>query len=310
MTRIAVGIDIGGTKIAAGIVDVKDGRILVSRHCPTCPRRGGEAVLADCIALTTDLLAERNQVRQTAIGIGVPELVDPTGTVQSAFQFDWRALDIQDAFSHLGTVHLESDVRAGALAEATLGAAARWSSALYVSIGTGISSCFVIDGKPWRGTHGNALVLATGPTMVVDPASGQVVTNVLEATSSGPALVERFRASGGKSTTASTEEVLRLAESGDPIALHVATTGAQVLGNAIGQAVNVLDPAVVVLGGGLGSTEGLYRHHLDAAMRATIWSDASRDIPLRTSHFGANAGLVGAALAASADARLPEGVPC
>lgn len=296
MTAVAVGIDIGGTKIAAGLVEVERGQVLAVRYRATAPGRGGDAVLADCVAMAADLLTGPARAGGLAIGLGVPELVSPDGAIHSAFQFDWRSTDIAAAFGHLGDVRVESDVRAGAIAEATFGAAVGAHGALYVSIGTGISSCFLIDGEPWLGRYGNAIVLASGQTLSLCPESGTIVSQVVERIASGPALADRVRLLGGVATSG--HDVLRLAETGDALAGEVATNAAQVVGSAIGQVVNVLDPDVVVLGGGLGVSEGLYRRELECAMRATIWSDASRDIPLRTSQLGAEAGLIGAALTA------------
>lgn len=296
MTALAVGVDIGGTKIAAGLVDVDRGAVVASLHRPTAPARGGEAVLADCVAMVADLLAGREERGMAPIGLGVPELVDPAGTIRSAFQVDWRTVDLGAAFAHLGLAHVESDVRAGALAESAFGAAAGCGSALYVSIGTGISSCFTVAGAPWIGRHGNAIVLASGPTLCLHPETGRMAAHVVERLASGPGVVARYRALGGGAGTA--EEVAALAEAGDALAGDVLRDAADLAGNAIGQAVNLLDPEVVVLGGGLGVAAGVYRERLESSMRTTIWSEASREVPLRTSALGVRAGLIGAALAA------------
>lgn len=236
------------------------------------------------------------------IGIGVPELVDREGQVQSAFQFDWMDLPVHQAFASVGPVWIESDVRAAALAESRFGAARAAGSALYVSVGTGISSCLLIDGQPWTGSNGNALVMATGPTMVIDPATGDPISQALEEVSSGPALVRRYRlASGGAAAEA--WEVIALAERGDEQAATVVTSGATMLGNAIGQLVNVLDPEIVVIGGGLGLASGVFWRTLVGAARAAIWSDVSRRVPIRPGALGASAGVIGAALAAASEAR-------
>lgn len=304
MTSLAVGIDVGGTKIAAGLVNVLTGEVMATLHAPTDPQRGGSAVLADCVEMAASLLSGSRHQGGVVIGLGVPELVDPRGRVRSDFQFNWLTTDLRSAFFSLGVPRVESDVRAGALAEATFGAARGERSALYVSIGTGISCCFVIDGTPWLGRNGNALVLASGPTTVVNPVTGDATTQVMEEVSAGPALVARFVTAGGKADSA--EDVLRQATSGNVLARRVVSTGAQMLGNAIGQVVNVLDPDLIVLGGGLGLTDGLYREAMVAAVRSTIWSVESRDIPIVPSQLGTSAGMVGAAL--SAWRQIPAGV--
>lgn len=310
MSARAIGIDIGGTKIAAGIVDLESGEVSRSLVQPTDPGRGGQAVLDDCLAIAGNLLewcAIDDPDRGCAgIGIGVPELVDRGGNVQSAFQFDWMSLPVRQAFSSLGTVVIESDVRAAALAEATFGAARGATSALYISVGTGISSCLLLDGIPWPGAHGNALVMGTGPTVVIDPITGQATSHVLEEIASGPALARRYRLVAGKAVTGA-GEVLARANEGDLHAIVVVSSAAQALGNAIGHLVNVLDPGIVVVGGGLGHAAGQFWNATVSSIRSTIWSDISRQAPVAQGRLGTSAGLIGAALSLSAN--LKQGVP-
>ena len=114
----AVGIDVGGTKIAAGLVETGSGRLLEREEVPTRPKRGGVAVLADCAALARALGGGEQPV-----GIGLCELVDLDGRPASAETVDWRDLDLAGA---VGAPHvvLEADVRAAARAEAVFGAGA------------------------------------------------------------------------------------------------------------------------------------------------------------------------------------------
>ncbi len=84
------------------------------------------------------------------------------------------------------------------------------------------------------------------------------------------------------------------------------SSAAQVLGNAIGHLVNVLDPEIVVIGGGLGMASGMFRDTLMETARHTIWSDVSRRVPIRTSELGTLAGVVGAALASGRHAGTPS----
>ena len=133
----AVGVDVGGTKLAAARVDTRTGAVLEARRMPTRPARGPAAVLADCIALA-DALGEGPR------GLAVCELVDPAGRVRSAETVDWRGADLS-AFDRRRV-----DARAAALAEARFGAGGR--DFLYVSVGTGISHCLICDGAPRLGS--------------------------------------------------------------------------------------------------------------------------------------------------------------
>jgi predicted NBD/HSP70 family sugar kinase len=93
--------------------------------------------------------------------------------------------------------------------------------------------------------------------------------------------------------------VVALATAGDSLAQTVVATAAEALGAAIGHLVNVLDPEVVVIGGGLGMVGGLYRESVDSSLRAHVWSDFHREIPLLSAELGNDAGYIGAALAAA-----------
>lgn len=293
-TKYALGLDVGGTKIAGGLVEFPAGRVLAKRIIPTQPRRGGEAVLADALLLAEALLAEADHRGLTiaGIGLGVCELVDLQGNITSGHAVAWRGLPIRDSFSRLAPVVVESDVRAHALAEAAVGAGQAFSSFVYITVGTGISSCLVQDGRPYPGARGNALILATSPLTMICSACGAVTEQVLEAFASGPALAARFqRGSNGG------EAVLAAAAAGEAGAIEVVRTAGEALGNSVGWLVNVLDPVAIIVGGGLGLAGGLYWDSFVASTRAHIWSEATRALPILPAALGAEAGIIGAATA-------------
>ena len=262
---VALGLDVGGTKIAAARVDTDRGTILDARRRPTAPERGADAVLADCRALVEEL---RDGV--AAVGLAVCELVDPAGRVRSAETVDWRATDLHATFDVV-----ESDVRAAALAEARLGAGRDAPDFLYVSVGTGISHCLMTDGVPRLGVRGSAI--GTGAPLV-------------EQWSGGLALARR-------SGHATAQEALA-----DPAAAAVVEEGARRLGLVLAALVNALDPGAVVIGGGLGLHDG-YRARIEAVLRAEIYDPAARDLPVLPAGLGADAPVIGAALAAAGRAR-------
>jgi glucokinase len=193
----AVGIDVGGTKIAGGLVDA-DGRVWARRMVPTEAHRGGAAVLAATRRLAEELRAEAEARPVVGIGVAVCELVDPAGNVTSSHTVAWDGMPIQAELSRLAPTVVESDARAPALAEARFGAGRDFTSFAYVTIGTGISCCLVIDGVPWAGERGNALVLATMP-LTVAGSDGALVEFTLEEYASGPALARRYAEATGRS---------------------------------------------------------------------------------------------------------------
>jgi len=268
MSHQVVGVDAGGTKLAAGLVDLASGTIIRRAEVPTRPDRGGEAVLADCVALAREIAPGG---RADGIGIGVPELVSLDGQITSAAAWDWRSWDLASAFRRIGPVHVESDVRAAALAEAQLGAGKGLSSFLYLTIGTGVSHTFVIDGSPWAGARGNAIVVGAP---------------LAELSASGAALSTR----AGK---ARAEDVL-----GCPADSAIVEDVAQVLATELARLVNALDPEAVIIGGGLGLASA-FRLQVIPVARKLIYAAGTRDLSIIGAGLGHDAGVIGAALAVS-----------
>jgi glucokinase len=275
-----IGIDVGGTKIAAGLITFPEGRALAQRIEPTQPERGGRAVLNHVRDLARDLSKEAIKLRKTvaAIGVGICELVDREGNLVSANCIDWKNQPFREKLSAIAPTTIEADVRAAALAEALLGAGQHFSSFLYVTVGTGISCCLMLDGKPHLGAHGATGTMASSPSSVPCESCAHINQSTIEEISSGPALVKRFKTAGGKASTA--QEVVCAASSGNSTAAQIVRTAAKALGSQIGLLINVLDPEAVIIGGGLGLSEGSYREHLIASTRRHIWSAAHRGLPI------------------------------
>jgi predicted NBD/HSP70 family sugar kinase len=149
---LCVGIDVGATKVAAGLVDTAARGVLERRRVATAG--DGRELLGDCVRLAEEL--HRPGVER--VGLAVCELVRPDGTIASAATIDWTALDVDAAFSHLAPTIVESDVRAAAVAEARLGAGRDRESMLFVNVGSGISHTLVVEGRPLVGARGNAII--------------------------------------------------------------------------------------------------------------------------------------------------------
>jgi glucokinase len=299
----AIGLDIGGTKTAAGVVLWPSGEILRRTVVPTKPARGGEAVLKDTLDLARQLLdwGRLEGFEVAGIGAGVAELVDCEGNVTSSCTIHWRDLPVQQRLSEIAPAQVESDVRAAARAEAIFGAGRGHRNFVYVTVGTGISCCLVQDGHPLRGAKGNALTMASSPLSTVCTHCGVKLRPVLEEFASGPAIARRFaqaRAEAGskeQSTEAATsEDVFRAASQGDKAAAEILTSAGEALGVSTAFLVNVLDPEIIVVGGGLGMAGGLYWDAFQQACREHIFADNSRGLPIVSAKLGTDAGLVGA----------------
>ena len=271
MTSLAVGLDVGGTKIAGGLVELPAGRIVGARahrdrRGARRPRRARRLRRARGAARR-----RRRRARWRRSGSACRSSSTRTAAVTSAASFDLRGTDVAAAFAHLAPATVEADVRAAAVAEARLGAGRPYRIVLYVSVGTGISHTLVLDGVPYAGARGNALVL--GSPLVEDVAGG-------------PALA---RLAG----RASAEEALA-----DPACAAVVERAAAALGAALAALVNATDPEVVVVGGGLGLDAG-YRAAAERALRGGVFAVATSALPVLPASLGADAGVVGAALSAN-----------
>jgi len=290
-----LGIDIGGTKIAAGILTWPDGRFIARRTIPTNAGRGGRAVLDDVLGLARELVHQAGDV--AAIGLGVCELVDREGRLASANCLQWLNLPVQEELSGIAPAVIEADVRAAALAEAMFGAGRGLRSFLYVTIGTGISCSLVIDGVPWLGAHGATGTMASSPLSIPCERCGHVSRRTLEEIAAGPALVARFNAAAGHA--ASGQDVLAAAAAGHALAGQIVASAGEALESQIGLLVNTLDPEAVIIGGGLGLSDGPYWEHFIAATRRHIWSGVHRELPIKRAATGADAGWIGAAARAA-----------
>lgn len=292
----AIGIDLGGTKIAAGLVSFPSAAIVTKEVLPTVPARGGEAVLHDTVAVARRLKehASKNGADLRGIGIGIAELVNLQGEITSDYLIKWKGLPVKELFSQVAPVQFESDVRAPAAAEALFGAGKQFKNFIYLTVGTGISYCLMLDGRPYAGAHGHAIMAASGVLTSECEKCGAVQDQVLEEFASGPGLVFRYNRDAGASLT-SGQEVTSAAASGDAIAIRVVRSAGEALGNTVGFLINILDPEAVIVGGGLGLAGGLYWDSFIHSTRRRIWSEVSRDLPIVRAKLGPDAGLIGAA---------------
>ncbi len=293
---VAVALDVGGTKVAAGLVSA-GGDVLHEQRdrYPLQDRRTGgpglELTLAAASAMLA-LAAERG-LDVVGIGAGFPEYVDADGGLGSRDVLQWQAQPLVE----LGRIApglpctVDSDVRLAALAEARCGAGAGLESFLYVTLGTGISSTFVLRGEPWAGARGEAIAL--GELAVPGPVDAGW-PGTLEQYASGSGIARRYAQRSGAQVDGA-DQVLQLAGRGDAAAAEILGAAGTAIGLVLGDLVCVLDPAAVILGGGLGSAGGAVERALRAAFAARLSARPGAP-PLHVAKLGPRAGLVGAGL--------------
>ncbi|MDQ4213105.1 ROK family protein [Microbacterium capsulatum] len=311
---LAVGIDIGGTKTAAGLVTMR-GEVRRRAEVPTPAADGAEAVLATAARLAAELV-DGSADPVSAIGIGAAGVIDPRRRlVLSATDTlpGWSGMRVGDRVeTALGLpVAVDNDVRAHAVGEARFGAGRGLSSALVIAAGTGVGGALVLDGHPQQGATGIAGHFGHIPSV---EAQGLPCTcgrsGHLEVIASGPAVLAAYRRAGGGGEAGDTRAVFELAEGGDPAALAAIRTAGRALGGAIGGLVNALDPEVVIVTGGLSHTSALWWGPLrDGFGEEAI--DLVRSCPLTPAALGADAAIIGAAALAFdlVAERMRSGIP-
>ncbi|WP_420595220.1 ROK family protein [Deinococcus sp.] len=292
-TKVSIGVDVGGTKIATGLLRGED---LLDRHVQPTPETGWPAVL-DAIA-TQILLLQASHPDAVAIGIGVPGplTADRTGVkfAPNIYGFNDVPL-VAGLHERLGqTVVLENDAKAAALAEATLGAARGTASSVYVTVSTGIGSGIVINGHIWRGHNGVAGEFGHITVMPGGPVSGAGLDGALEAVASGTAIARD--ASYALNREVSTAEAFALAQSGNPQARRVVEQAMKHIGVAIADVQKLLDPEVFVIGGGVASVGDYFFENVDRF--AQEYGAAFAPVTIRRAQLAGDAGVIGAALSA------------
>ncbi|MDJ1137377.1 ROK family protein [Streptomyces iconiensis] len=282
---VVLALDVGGTKIAGGLVG-PDGTVVHRTQRPT-PLRPVPAVAEAAAELMEAASARGLTVR--GAGAGFPEYVTADGRLTSSEVIDW---DEQPASVLARTlpgvpVRIDSDVRCGARGEALWGAGAALPGFLYVSLGTGLSSALVLEGRPVPGHRGEAIAFGElGVPVSVDPTwQGN-----LERYASGRGMGERRGVAGAREVTA-------LAAAGDAEAAHVLDSAGRALATTLVWLVRLLDPAAVVLGGGLGCAPvaALHTPLAETWHKALAATGRPAPPPLRTARTGQESGLLGAA---------------
>ena len=291
-----IGVDLGGTKIE-GIALGDDASVLVRRRIAT-PRGDYQQTLACIVELVRDI--EREVGRIGTVGVGMPGAISPaTGLVKNANStwLNGRLLG-EDLPRLLGRpVRFANDANCFALSEATDGAAAGADVVFGVIIGTGTGGGIVVNRHVLAGR--NAIAGEWGHNPLPAPRNGELPGpscycgrhGCIETFLSGPALARDYQEAGGAAISAL--DIARRAGAGEPLALACIAGYEERLARALASIVNVVDPDVIVLGGGLSNIDRLYTS-VPNLWSAYIFSDRIHTKLVRAAH-GDSSGVRGAA---------------
>jgi glucokinase len=310
-----VGVDVGGTKVAAGLVD-SGGRITRQTRTPMVATDavGGLAAVTSAIdaVYSGRDLSPKLKSAISGIGICAPGPLNPrTGVVVNPPNLPgWRnfplAAEISKAYSL--PVRVDNDGNAAALAEALWGAGRGHRNVFCATIGTGIGTGIVFDGRIYHGRTGAA---AEGGHMSIDyrgPRCGCGKLGCIEALASGPAIARRaseqiiagrrssiLELAGGHVDRISSEMVGQAYRAGDPLAKEVLHDTATFLTVWLGNLVDLLEPDVMILGGGAASLLEPFFGEIRNQLPNWCVNSECQDIPLLPAHYGADAGIAGGA---------------
>jgi glucokinase len=306
---LAIGVDIGGTKVAAGVVDESGGVLaMVRRLTPNDDVAQTEAVIA---AVVAELVGRYEVV---AVGIGAAGWIgNDRGTVLFSPHLAWRNEPLREALAdRIGLpVTVENDANAAAWAEYRYGSARDERVVVCVNLGTGIGGGLVVSGILYRGAHGVAC--EWGHMCVVPDGRRCACGNrgCWEMYASGSALARDARELAEVSPVAAHRllqivdgdpaaltglDVTLAAREGDPAAVEIFTVMGRWLGRGIADLAAIVDPSVVVVGGGVSEAGDLLLGPAREAFATTLTGRGFRPAaPIRLAALGPDAGLVGAA---------------
>jgi glucokinase len=306
MSAPVLGIDVGGTKLAAGVV-APDGRVLSYVREATPSGADAEGLFAALLALAEQARRESGAAPAAAgIGCGGP-MIFPDGIVSPLHIPAWQAFPLRarlEATLGLPAV-LDNDAKALALGEARFGAGQGARCLLGMVVSTGVGGGIVVDGRLFHGASGNAghighVIVATRGPRCECGAIGCLTTYA-----SGTGLAQRARTAlrrGVPSRLAAlppaevtAQAIAAEAAAGDPLASGLLRDAAHALARAIAGAANLLDLDQVVLGGGVTQAGALLFDPLRAELRRRARLAFSRDVEVRPAALGPEAGVVGAA---------------
>ena len=320
-TSYSVGVDVGGTRIAVGLVERK-GRVVKDAKRLT-PQTGPFAVVDTIIDLVEEVCAGVQSSEVAGVGIGVPGQID---FLRQSIEFctnlplagvDVRSL-VMSRVKH--EVTIDNDGNMAALGEARYGAAKGARDFLMITLGTGVGGGIFIGGEPFRGSRGlgaeigHTVVELDGPPCPCG-GRGHLETYLGRAAlaAKGREAVKQFKgreilaAAGDDPEAVTAESVILAARGGDPVAREILFEAADILGRALVGFVNVLNPRLICIGGGVGESADFMIGRAEEVMQGEAMA-GRRDVKVVRAVLGNDAGILGAAALAFDEHDSREGL--
>ncbi|MDZ4724307.1 MAG: ROK family protein [candidate division Zixibacteria bacterium] len=312
---VYAGIDIGGTSIKYGLVDDK-GKVLFKEQKPTLVEKGAEPLIHLVTNIAESLLYHAAEEEHTIrwLGVGTPGSVDSkTGRVisQSPNIAGWEGMEIGGILKQRLNlpVHVDNDVNMMSLAESRFGAAAGYNSVVCVAVGTGVGGGVIFNGQLWRGANhtageiGHMTIDYNGPLcrcgnkgcIEVFCSSAAIMARTSEHLKHGLTPIFQDVLDGSLSNL-NVRKLFAAVKKGDEVALQVINETASYLGAGLASVVNLLNPEIVVIGGGVADGGGGFVEAVAAEIRRRAFKPAVSNLRVAKASLGNDAGFIGAAI--------------
>ena len=310
---VKIGIDVGGTGIQVGVVNSLN-QIIAESSIPTRTDLPFEEQVARIASSVVQTAASAGFSREDieSVGIGIPGIASAkTGEIIKCTNMGWNHVPFRQEFmKHLNKpVHIDNDANVAALAESVAGVSAGTSSSVFITIGTGIGSGIIINGKVWNGAHhiGGELGHVIFDLHGIPCTCGN--HGCLERYCSATALIRMAREAAeahpgsllltsvsGDLTRIEAKTVFDCSKENDPVAVSVLNQYIDQLAQAIGSVVNLLDPEVIVLGGGVSKAGHALLDPLLPLYRKYVLFNENEIPDVKLAVLGSEAGIIGAAM--------------
>src|SRR5690625_4655988 len=311
MTEFILGIDIGGTAIKIGIINI-DGSIYSKWDIPTNIENQGESIATDAWSSIVEKLdalhIEKDQLQ--GIGIGAPGFIDEkTGLVYKAVNIGWENFDLAHQFSELANlpVYVANDANVAALGENWIGAGNQANNLIAVTLGTGVGGGIIANGTMISGENGTAGEIGH---ITIDPEGYEcncgrrgcleTITSATGMVRQAMAIIEKHPESEltayyHKHGDITTKDIFDLANQGDELCKQVIHHTADVLGFAISNIAIVVNPSKILIGGGVSQAGEDFIRQIETQFKKYALPRVSDICEFKIAELGNDAGIIGSA---------------
>lgn len=307
-----IGIDLGGTNIAVGIVS-EEGRIISKAETPTLASRPYPELVKDMAACAAKAMEEAGITEDDirSVGIGIPGIADKEGVVIFCTNLGWRNVPIRAEIQKYiqKPIFIDNDATVAGWAEFQAGVSRGTNSSVFLTLGTGLGAGIVLDGKIWAGAHGAGsemghLVIEVDGVPCTCGKRGcaerycsatAIIRMAREACADAPNCAI-MRAVEGDMDKINAKVVFDAAKEGDTVAMQVFNRFIKYLTIVINNVISSIDPDMIILGGGVSRAGDFLLDAIKATLPEYLFYPTLKQPELRIASLGNDAGIIGAAL--------------